>query len=304
MSIAPTQPQTLRSRGHLLDTSPAAFGELRPTDPAAAAADLRQRLADDGYLYLPGALDRELVLTARRDVLKRLAHIGVVAGDDPEHAIPGPQASRQVRDEVARVSEPLQQVLYGGQMIALYEQLFGGDVRHFDFTWLRAIPPGLGTPPHGDSVFMNRGTSRLLTAWTPLGDIDYELGGLILLAGSHRLADIRHDYGSRDVDTYCSNDADADAYASGEKRWNGSISDNPAELRQRLGLRWLTARFHAGDLLTFSLYTLHASLDNTSAAIRLSSDSRYQPATEPADPRWVGPHPSAHGAKSKHGVIC
>jgi hypothetical protein len=37
---------------------------------------------------------------------------------------------------------------------------------------------------------------------------------------------------------------------------------------------------------------------------RLSSDSRYQLATEPADERWIGEHPIAHGAAGKKGEIC
>lgn len=50
--------------------------------------------------------------------------------------------------------------------------------------------------------------------------------------------------------------------------------------------------------------TVHASLDNCSNQIRLSADSRYQLACEPADERWIGPNPIAHGPKSKRRMIC
>jgi hypothetical protein len=45
------------------------------------------------------------------------------------------------------------------------------------------------------------------------------------------------------------------------------------------------------------MVTLHCSLDNQSPVnrIRLSSDSRYQLASEPADERWIGEEPIAHG---------
>jgi hypothetical protein len=45
------------------------------------------------------------------------------------------------------------------------------------------------------------------------------------------------------------------------------------------------------------MFTLHCSLDNQSPVnrIRLSSDSRYQLASEPADERWIGADPIAHG---------
>jgi len=66
----------------------------------------------------------------------------------------------------------------------------------------------------------------------------------------------------------------------------------------------VTTDFAAGDLLTFTTYTLHMSLDNNTDRVRLSSDSRYQRASEPADPRWVGVAPSGHGPASQRGVIC
>ena len=62
--------------------------------------------------------------------------------------------------------------------------------------------------------------------------------------------------------------------------------------------------FRAGDLLTFPMHTVHASLDNPTELIRLSSDSRYQPASEPADERWVGEKPIGHSLAGKHGRIC
>ena len=68
--------------------------------------------------------------------------------------------------------------------------------------------------------------------------------------------------------------------------------------------RIVTADFAAGDVGTFPIHTIHLGLDNTTDRLRLSVDCRYQPAAEPADPRWVGPSPSAHGARSKLGLIC
>ena len=71
-----------------------------------------------------------------------------------------------------------------------------------------------------------------------------------------------------------------------------------------MGGRWLTADYQAGDLLIFSIRTVHASLDNGSDRIRLSSDTRYQRADEPADERWIGDAPIAHGRAAKRGRIC
>ncbi len=88
------------------------------------------------------------------------------------------------------------------------------------------------------------------------------------------------------------------------RRWDGSLSDDPVELRERLGGRWLTTEFQAGDLLTFSTYTIHASLDNRSNRIRLSSDLRYQRASDPVDKRWIGDSPIGHGSAALAGRTC
>jgi ectoine hydroxylase-related dioxygenase (phytanoyl-CoA dioxygenase family) len=77
--------------------------------------------------------------------------------------------------------------------------------------------------------------------------------------------------------------------------------------------RWLTAEYRMGDVLIFSIYTMHASTDNRSeSAVRLSSDTRYQLASEPVDPRWVGadarrnrnPHSYADHALHQLAVSC
>jgi hypothetical protein len=306
MSTTTINGRILLSNGFRLDTSSAAFGGLRPSTDAIDDADtLRARLRQDGYLYLPGYLDRALVLEVRQAVTEKLAKLGHLASGSPViEAITRPGTQIKFAPELAHDNPPLHELLYTGRMMELYRRLFGEDVLHFDYTWMRAVSPGKGTAPHGDSVFMNRGTSKLLTAWTPLGDISYELGGLIVLERSHRIDEIISTYGQRDVDSYCENAPDAALYASGEKWWNGSLAEDPTDLQRQLGLRWLTTEFRAGDLLTFTMYTLHASLDNQTDRIRLSSDSRYQPASEPADERWVGENPIGHGVDGKRGRIC
>ena len=59
-----------------------------------------------------------------------------------------------------------------------------------------------------------------------------------------------------------------------------------------------------GDLLTFGMKTVHASLDNAENSYRLSTDTRYQLATEPIDPRWVGPDTAEYAEKNRIGKIC
>jgi len=52
------------------------------------------------------------------------------------------------------------------------------------------------------------------------------------------------------------------------------------------------------------MHMIHASLDNQTDRFRISSDSRYQLASEPIDERWVGKSPSGHSPGGKKAMIC
>ena len=299
----------LTARGYEIDTSPEHFGEMRPSTEIVDDADaLRGRMIEDGYLYLPGYLDRDGVLEARRDMMHVLA-----AHDYLDPAYPAFEGVAKSDEHPpfalnwAHHIGSLQKVLYAGHMMDFFANFLGGEVRHFDFTWTRAVPPKFGTPPHCDIVYMGRGTTNLYTAWTPFGDISYDIGGLMILENSHRHEKLRNTYGRKDADEYCTNRRDElpqGPGGGGQLKPGGVLSDNPVRLRAKLGGRWLTAEYSAGDVLIFSMYTVHASLDNHSNRIRLSSDSRYQLASEPADERWIGENPIAHGPEAKRGMIC
>jgi len=306
VAAAPRTLRELTSNGYALDPAPEAFGALRSSlDVVSDADELWTRMRRDGYLFLPGYLDRDLVLEARRVAVEKLAAQGhFVPGTPPMAAVARPGSGIKFAPDLAHDNQPLFDLLYDGLMIAFYERFLGGEVRHFDYTWMRAVSPGKGTKPHGDSVFMNRGTTNLFTSWTPLGDVSFDLGGLIVLEGSNRIDEISSTYGQRDVDTYCENGTDSAQPAGADGWWTGTLAEDPAELRQRWGRRWLTNEFRAGDLLVFSIYTLHASLDNHSDRIRLSADSRYQLASDPVDERWIGDKPIGHGSAGKRGRIC
>ena len=305
-----TQNVNLTSSGHSLDTTPEAFGELRDSSHFAGDSEsLRARMEEDGYLFLRGYFERDDVLAARWEIVRRMANEGVLEpGTDPMDAIIARDRSSSFRPDLTAENAPLHRLLYGDRMMEFYAHFFDEPVRHFDFTWLRAMGPGNGTAPHCDVVYMGRGTrEKLLTAWTPLGDASLELGGLMILEGSHLQHERLRHYLERDVDTYCANGRHAVDIESGRKNWewNGALAKNPVSLRQKLGGRWLTTNFEAGDLLTFTMHTVHASLDNaTPDRIRFSSDSRYQPASLPADERWIGANPIAHGLAGKRGRIC
>ncbi len=298
----------LFSSGHQLD--PDHVGLLRSSlDILDDTEALRRRVASDGYLYLPGLLNRDEVLAARAEVVKRLSDAGYLKpGADPMQAIINPKVgSNNFQPDLAKNNAALNKVLYNGPMMAFYERFLGGAVRHFDFTWLRSVGPGNGTPSHCDIVYMGRGTTNLYTAWAPLGDVDFTLGGLMILAESNKNNRLKSTYGKQDVDSFCNNKPGAKSWG---KSWGtgGYLHATPNRIRNAVAGpngRWLTAEFRAGDVLTFTMYTVHASLDNrTKDRIRFSSDSRYQLASDPVDERWVGENPIGHSEAGKRGKVC
>jgi hypothetical protein len=298
----------LHSYGHALDMDDDKVGLLRDSSDAATDfAELRQRFADDGYLYMKGYLDRDEVLRARASLTERLAAEGVIDTRYPHiDGFAAPGGGYVFKPEVTNNNAPVQNLLYTGRLVEFYRQFFGEEIRHYDFTWLRAIGPGKGTNPHCDLPYMGRGTHRHMTCWLPYGDISFELGGLMVLEGSHRRMDLLEKYVYRDVDAFCENKpADAANAKAGKWSFSGTLSHNPPQVRDKFGGRWLSTEYQAGDFLTFGMFLVHASLDNRTAnRLRISSDSRYQRASEPIDERWIGPNPPGHSVAGKRGRIC
>ena len=67
------------AHGHELVTSPDAFGYVRSSaDYIDQPEELNRRLIEDGYLYIPGFFDRDIVQAARASVCERLAADGLL----------------------------------------------------------------------------------------------------------------------------------------------------------------------------------------------------------------------------------
>ncbi len=284
----------LTTNGFVFDTRPEAFGELRDAndllqDPVA----LRRRIEDDGYLLLRGLLDRELVLAARRELTAKLDAAGLIDRGHPviDAVYSGSNARLAEIDRKAyakdlRTGAALREVVQRGRMIDFFGGFLGGPVRSLDYVWVRNVRVGSATGCHIDWVYMGRGTRNLYTAWTPMGDVPLSDGPLAILEGSHKLEELQQTYGKLDVDRDKSH-----PYTGG---W---LSKDAPHVRDTYGGRWLTTEFRAGDVLVFGMFLVHCSLDNTSPEnrIRLSTDTRYQRRSEPADERWVGEEPFGHG---------
>ncbi|NNE45361.1 MAG: phytanoyl-CoA dioxygenase [Rhodothermales bacterium] len=279
----------LYSNGVQLDTRPEALGELDPAndlldDPVA----LRNRMAKEGYLFFRQLIDPDTVLRAREEILLKYAVVGEIdsIGHPLMDAIQSEvsfihEVNLRAFTESVRKGIAYENVVLNKALIRFLEKLLGGTVRPYDFRWPRFVRPGEGCGFHYDGPYMNRGTDRVFTTWVPLGDVARHEGALIVLEGSHRSDDLLSSYANQDAD----------------KEKIGWLSTDPIELQQQLGGRWLTTDFKAGDVLCFGMHLLHGALDNRSplGRCRLTSDSRYQLASEPLDERWNGANPEAHG---------
>lgn len=267
--------------------------ELRDsTDLVGDPESLRERMREDGFLFLRGLHDREAVLKARRDILDRMAERGRLDPNAPRmEGVINPllqeSATSSVRGNASLHTESLKAVVYGERVLRFFEAFRGGPVVSYQFQWLRTAGFGAGSPIHCDAPYMGRGTPHLFTCWTPLGDIPPEMGPLVLCLGSHKWEKVIATYGRSDVDRDLT---------------TGALTDNAAELVDLFGGRWATTSFRAGDVVIVSIYNIHASLSNQTNRYRISCDTRYQRAQEPMDDRWAGAEPIGHTRFWEPGV--
>ncbi len=230
-------------RGQPLDTSRQAFGQLRSSgDALGDFVELRRRIDEDGYVLLPGLLDLDEVMAARREVLGRISALGMLDTDLPlmdgvvRNDADFTFDNEQDFHQLSANNPPLDKLLYSGAIMDFFARFLGGPVRHFDRTWMRVKGNHAGTSgclllrrmlstsfPHCDIVYMGRGTQRVFTSWTPLGDTPLEMGGLMIAERSHQLEEVKSTYGKLDVDTYYTNSEEAADIESGKKSWSDQV---------------------------------------------------------------------------------
>lgn len=251
---------------------------------------LRNRMKEDGYLLIRGFHDRTKVLAAKQEFLAKLQQMGRVDESKPlVEGIVGVDNKSAMwgkgEDELAADFPSFLEVVNSRKVMEFFDRFLGGPSITYDYKWPRAIASGGNTGAHYDIVYMGRGTKDLYTMWTPFDDISLEMGTLALLLGSQHFDKIKQTYGQMDVDR--------DNVAKG---W---FSEDPIEIVDTFGGQWATTPFEAGDVIIFGMFMMHGSLNNTTNRFRISSDTRYQLASEPVDERWVGIKPKGHYAWGK-----
>jgi len=247
---------------------------------------LRARLAEDGYLYLKGVVDRDAIMAARQEVFERLVAVGEIKEPAIEGIATGDSKRREREPDLGAfwrsVSEgkKLRAASNGRDMQRIMSLIFGEPARNQDYIFLRAGARGRATGLHFDYPFFTRAHDKVCTVWMPIGDVPVEDGPVVVVEGSQHFRDLIDPMIGFDISKDNSRKADfgADAISFAKSR----------------GTRLLTRNFEAGDIALFGMYTAHGSLDNHSPInrVRLSCDLRWQPASLPLDERYFGNPPS------------
>lgn len=254
-----------------------AFAPMTDSSDVRDDADaLRERMDEDGYLYVRGLIDPERVMSVRREILPILArHRWIAGGDRLERARATGGPWREGDDEYFEVYDELQKLesfhtlAHDEGLLTVMRTVLGETAFPHPLKVARLVFPSnptVTTPPHQDFL-NNQGTPSLTAAWIPLGDCPMNKGPLAVLRGSHRFGVLPLEFhmgpGNRQAVV-------------------------PAELREEL--TWLTTDMAAGDVLIFGALTVHASLHNATRDMRLSIDFRYQPEGEKLTDSVLEPH--------------
>lgn len=258
------------------DTS-VANPELR--DATALVGDpvaLRARMVEDGYLFLPGLLDPEVVPGVRRQVLEILAaHQGWLADDtEPMEGIAGPEP-RTYEDEgwwevFAGVLglEGFNRLPFQAALTDVVGALVDGDLLVHPNKIARLTYPSryMPTNPHQDYHFI-RGAVDTLTAWVPLGAVSGALGGLRLIPGSHR-----------------------DGRVHPMERAVGAGNARIADIGENDPSWTAPHDYRPGDVVVFHSLMVHWGPANHGDRVRLSADFRFQSLQDPIRVPQLLPH--------------
>jgi ectoine hydroxylase-related dioxygenase (phytanoyl-CoA dioxygenase family) len=267
---------------------------LQPLKEISNVAELQRSLEEEGYVFLRGVLNREEVLAARQEVFRRLEEVEEIEPPALEGIATGRSKRLELESDRGKfwqsVSEgqALRHVTHGPQIREVMNSIFGEPSRPHDLMYLRPTAVGCSTNFHYDYPFFAGNSERILTAWIPLGDIPVTEGPLTVVEGSNRFSDLLDPIRAINFQDERSNElVQNTAY---EKQ----NEIHPISLVRERNTRMLTAFVKAGDLMVFSGFLLHGSLDNHSpiGRVRLSCDVRYQPAKDlDTDERYFGSHP-------------
>jgi ectoine hydroxylase-related dioxygenase (phytanoyl-CoA dioxygenase family) len=236
---------------------------------------LRSRFERDGFVFLRGVVDTDVLFDLRRRLTAVCAeHRWWRAGTDPLDAVPdieprveGEKLFFEVYDDIQKL-EALHAVPHHQSVRRLMTALLGESAFPHPLSIARLSFPDnddWSTPPHQDYP-NNQGTEDLYACWIPLGDCPVRMGSLTLLRGSHRLGVLPLRF----------------SLGAGHRR--AVLDERSADLE------WVGGDFRAGDAVVFHSLAVHRALPNRSDRMRLSVDYRFQREGEPLTEGCLEPH--------------
>ena len=225
---------------------------------------LNASFQNEGYVFFRGVLDPEQVCRTKLDFIRVLEEQGAVKPGVSEPVWTG-ASFEQIDDNALYALDSHEELLESARTKELLEKVFGETVFRYRNTTIRfALPHDEMhvSPPHQDHYFI-RQTPEFRTVWVPLMAIDSTVGGLAIAAGSHKKGLVGH-----------VEQEGAYSYILKGRKQRGVP---PEHIRDA----WLTAFYQPGDVLIFHSHMIHRGLPNCSDRIRLSLDTRFQPAHAP-----------------------
>ncbi|KAJ5623995.1 hypothetical protein N7510_000304 [Penicillium lagena] len=189
--IQDTFPDGFAQNGGRISTNH--VGMLRPTPASLPIEEMRERLKQDGYLFVKGLLPREDVLDAREHYFNQYSGTSLLEpGTSPRDGIfnksSHPDAHKGIGGEGLPVDPAEEKILVDAHKESEYrafiehpaltkfirEFMEWKEHRLLDRSMLRHnVPFGKGTGIHYDKLFLRAGDGFFLTAWVPIGNSSY-----------------------------------------------------------------------------------------------------------------------------------
>ncbi|HEU0089051.1 MAG TPA: phytanoyl-CoA dioxygenase family protein [Pseudonocardiaceae bacterium] len=236
--------------------------------PPVPRDGIRERLATDGYLVLPGLVDPAELTALRRRLLSTLAHWDWLDATT-EMELARPSRPRQEGGanwwrpytELQSI-EAFHRLAHHRNLLAVLRALVGADAFAHPRRIVSLVFPGFVVPPHQDFSYV-QGSVDTCTVWLPLDPQPMATAPVRVLpaAGPRRLRPL-HLMPNRGVAT-------------------DLADDDP---------RWLTVPLSLGDAVVYHSLTDHMVGPNPSAGIGLACEFRYQSAREPVCRGSLRPH--------------
>jgi hypothetical protein len=234
---------------------------------------LRALIATDGYVFMRGLLDPDMVRRVGRTGLTHLQQAGwTEPGPDPITAAPRmPVRAIKMRDAFGDAGyrqifgDPgFNMIPFVSPMAGLMAQILGQGGFCYPMKLPRIVYPTSIVPRQPGNVVHKdyQSVQDMFTCWVPLGDVPRTLGGLAVQPGSQHTSRVQY---------------------------------RPLN---KLEPGWLTTDYQAGDVLCFHCLTTHAALPNREARMRFSAEYRWQLSDQPAPRRMViGPNGAEMGSR-------